>query len=106
MLKKRRLYETRTIGNRANTMKPTNVIFATKSRWTIAVLFFLLIGISLRAATPIPLGSTWKYVIGTSEASVPNDEWRGIGFGDSSWASGVAPIGYPSNPPNDPNGWE
>jgi hypothetical protein len=46
-------------------------------------------------ATLVPAGSSHKYFIGVSEASTPdNSAWRNIGFDDSSWSTGTAPIGY------------
>jgi len=39
-------------------------------------------------------GATWRYRIGTAEASVPAGAWRKPGFDDSAWASGAAPFGY------------
>ncbi|MBN1673692.1 MAG: hypothetical protein JXR37_21775 [Kiritimatiellae bacterium] len=39
-------------------------------------------------------GATWKYRKGTAEASRPSTAWRSVGFDDSGWASGPAPIGY------------
>src|SRR4030095_8366988 len=39
-------------------------------------------------------GSSWRYVLGTKEASVPSDAWRRIAFDDSSWSMGPTPIGY------------
>ena len=48
-------------------------------------------------------GSTWRYFIGTAEASSPDaTAWRAIAFDDSGWAEGEAPIGY-ANPPNNPS---
>src|SRR5688500_17805323 len=45
--------------------------------------------------TLVPAGSSWKYFIGVSEASTPdNNAWRAIGFNDSSWSTGTTPIGY------------
>jgi hypothetical protein len=38
--------------------------------------------------------STWRYFKGTSEASTPVTAWRERAFDDSTWLSGVAPIGY------------
>jgi hypothetical protein len=57
--------------------------------------------------TPIPFGSTWKRFLGTEEASNPIGAWRTLGFNDTAWDSGAAPLGYgepvatalpPSNP--------
>jgi hypothetical protein len=42
----------------------------------------------------IAAGSSWKYLKGTNEASVPTTAWRLPGFNDSTWASGGTPIGY------------
>ena len=41
-----------------------------------------------------PFGSSWKFFLGTDEASNPTDAWRAIGFNDVRWTNGVAPIGY------------
>src|SRR6185369_3053 len=41
-------------------------------------------------------GASWRYVLGTKEASVPSDAWRRIAFDDSNWSMGPAPIGYGS----------
>ncbi|HTD68049.1 MAG TPA: CotH kinase family protein, partial [Candidatus Limnocylindria bacterium] len=49
---------------------------------------------SIQAADLIPLGSAWKYILGTQEASTPTDAWRQIVFNDSTWSVGGAPIGY------------
>src|SRR5262245_946878 len=47
----------------------------------------------------VPIGSTWKYFIGTQEASSPTNAWRTIAFDDSTWQSGPAPIGYSTADP-------
>jgi hypothetical protein len=39
-------------------------------------------------------GSSWRYVLGTKEASIPADAWRRIAFDDSNWSTGRTPIGY------------
>ena len=66
-------------------------------RFQRASLFVLLCAsvFNLQGATVFPVGSTWKYFIGTSEAS-PADItlWREAGFDDSSWSQGATPIGY------------
>src|SRR5437879_3526619 len=56
-------------------------------------------------ASPIfDYGSVWNYFIGTAEASSPDTTaWRLGDFDDSSWSSGLTPIGYPSNPPGNPS---
>ena len=46
------------------------------------------------SAVLLPDGSTWKYFKGTKEPSTPLWSWRQLGFDDSTWLSGPAPIGY------------
>src|SRR5690242_15026319 len=57
-----------------------------------------MLGLSTAAeAAQQPLvspGSSWRYVLGTREASVPSDAWRRIAFDDSNWSMGPTPIGY------------
>lgn len=36
----------------------------------------------------------WKYFKGLTEASSPTTDWRLLGFPDSTWSSGTAPVGY------------
>jgi hypothetical protein len=62
--------------------------------WGLVVGLFL--ATSAQGAGLIPFGSTWRYLLGTQEASSPTDAWRGIVFADAFWESGLAPIGYPS----------
>lgn len=54
----------------------------------------LCLTIVVRAAEIIPYGSEWRYRIGYQEASDPIDAWRQVGFDDTSWDIGTAPIGY------------
>ena len=63
-------------------------------RW--ALLVVLLTGASLRAdeVSLVRIGDSWRYWKGVSEASIPSELWRHIGFADSSWAS--APSGFAS----------
>ena len=49
------------------------------------------------AAELFPLGSSWKYYLGTQEASNPIDAWRAGNFDDSAWPVGAAPVGYGEN---------
>ncbi len=42
----------------------------------------------------IPQNSDWNYLKGTSEASIPATLWREVGFDDSGWLAGQAPVGY------------
>jgi hypothetical protein len=61
----------------------------------------ILLTITLLAATRtvtagelFPFGSAWRFLVGTREASNPTDAWREIGFNDSRWTNGVAPLGF------------
>ena len=47
-----------------------------------------------QAAEIFSMGSTWKYLLGTQEASNPIDAWRAVAFDDSAWSVGQAPVGY------------
>jgi hypothetical protein len=71
----------------------------------IAACFVLLLSLA-QAAYAAPLisyrESGWKYKLGTAEASNPVEAWRAVGFDDSSWSTGAAPIGYPTSPPDSP----
>ena len=44
--------------------------------------------------TLIAAQSSWRYYKGLSEASSPTTAWRALGFDDSAWSEGTAPIGY------------
>ncbi|MBN1674284.1 MAG: lamin tail domain-containing protein [Kiritimatiellae bacterium] len=44
----------------------------------------------------IAKGATWRYRKGTAEASSPAAAWRAVGYDDSGWSSGPAPIGFGS----------
>jgi hypothetical protein len=46
------------------------------------------------AETLFPTNSFWKYLIGTREASQPMEDWRYLGFDDSTWNSAYAAFGY------------
>src|SRR3954471_18714949 len=62
-----------------------------------AILFCMLGLTTAVEAAQRPLvatGSSWRYVLGTREASVPLDAWRRIAFDDSNWSIGPTPIGY------------
>ena len=77
-----------------------------KTRCSLFLFLVLLCGTTVRAENIITNGSTWKYLIAASEASTPLQAWRGNTFNDSAFSTGQAPIGDPSTPPDDPNGWE
>src|SRR5688572_5652401 len=72
-------------------------MFASTMRLALPLLVVLfLLQPSARAAviTLVPTSSTWKYFIGTSEASSPDTAaWRTVAFNHSSWSEGLAPIG-------------
>ena len=63
----------------------------------LAILFCVL-GLMIAAEAAqrslVSPGSSWRYVLGTKEASVPSDAWRRIAFDDSNWSVGPTPIGY------------
>ncbi|MBN1506694.1 MAG: lamin tail domain-containing protein, partial [Sedimentisphaerales bacterium] len=42
----------------------------------------------------LPDGAMWKYFKGLSEPSTTRGAWRQVGFDDSQWAVGNAPVGY------------
>ncbi|HKQ37627.1 MAG TPA: lamin tail domain-containing protein [Verrucomicrobiae bacterium] len=69
-------------------------------RLLLALLMVSAVSFSATAAqvSVVPFSSNWRYFIGTNEASTPdNTAWRALGFNDTSWSSGNAPIGYPSS---------
>ena len=91
--------------------------FTVGSKLLLAALLWSLSPLALSASdlvlipggfTNLPAGSPgWSYRLGTSEASSPVAAWRTNTFvQDASWGAGTLPLGYPSNPPNDPNGYE
>ncbi len=55
-------------------------------------LFWMVAAAS--AANFFNLGSSWKYFVGTQEASTPMGAWRSNTFNDASWTPGNTPIGY------------
>ncbi|MEY2409762.1 MAG: hypothetical protein QOF48_2432, partial [Verrucomicrobiota bacterium] len=67
-----------------------------KAKSLFLCLGLMLAGVSARAASVsfFDYGTSWKYVLGTSEASTPMNAWRAIGFNDAAWSAGPAPIGY------------
>jgi hypothetical protein len=44
--------------------------------------------------TLISQGAEWRYLKGLDVPSAPATAWREMGFDDSAWATGAAPIGY------------
>src|SRR5205814_759849 len=61
-------------------------------------ILFCVLGVTIAAEAAqrpfVSMGSSWRYVLGTREASVPSDAWRRIAFDDSNWSLGPTPIGY------------
>jgi hypothetical protein len=61
-------------------------------------ILFCVLGLTTAAEAAqrslVSSGSSWRYVLGTKEASVPSDAWRRIAFDDSNWSVGPTPIGY------------
>jgi len=71
--------------------------FITKRKPNVPLWLFLLIlpCVSAPGAQVFPTGSSWKYLIGTQEASSPDPTaWRQLGFADAAWSTGTAPVGY------------
>src|SRR5436190_23718178 len=66
---------------------------------------YWLLSVSTQAGVIFPYGASWKYFIGTEEASSPISAWRQSNFVDSAWQDGIAPLGY-ATPANDPLGYE
>ncbi len=66
------------------------------------ILVLLLCVVAREAAadrvTYIAYESTWRFRLGTAEASNPVSEWRERTYDDSGWSSGMAPFGY-GDPP-------
>src|SRR5947207_3034845 len=61
-------------------------------------ILFCVLGLTIAAEAAqrslVSPGSSWRYVLGTREASAPSDAWRRIAFDDSNWSLGPTPIGY------------
>src|SRR6266498_5703162 len=47
--------------------------------------------------TIIKTNSTWRFLRGTNEASIPMDAWRFLSFNDSAWEARPAPFHYGTN---------
>lgn len=62
----------------------------------VAALCALLLPPQIFAQTQnlLPLGATWRYYKGTTEASTPTSAWRAPDFADGAWLSGPAPFRY------------
>ncbi len=56
--------------------------------------FFTSIHFVDAATTLIPMGSSWKYFTGRTEASTPINAWRVVTFNDAAWISSTAPFFY------------
>ena len=68
-------------------------------------LFLLNSPFTASAAVIFTNGASWKYVLGTQEASSPVNAWRQINFPETGWQEGLLPIGFAAVP-NDPGGYE
>src|SRR5262245_52530549 len=80
----------------SNPHLPVPMQTKTKIGWFLT-LVLLSLATTAEAATLLTYRSAgWKYVLGTAEASNPTDAWRALGFDDSAWTPGAAPVGYPS----------
>ncbi len=68
------------------------------SRFPRFAILFCVLGLMTTAEAGqqslVSSGSSWRYVLGTKEASVPSDAWRQMAFDDSNWMIGATPIGY------------
>ncbi|MBX3732799.1 MAG: CotH kinase family protein [Verrucomicrobiae bacterium] len=66
------------------------------SIWSVLACSALLLSPgAARAAELFPEGSSWRYFVGTTEASSPDPTaWRSPGFDDSQWSEGRTPMGY------------
>ena len=61
----------------------------------VAWLGVVALAAPLRGDVLIAYGESWRYRLGTSEASSPSDAWRSNTFGGwTTWSQGQAPIGY------------
>lgn len=79
-------------------MKVQRFFLGLRRRW-LAELLLLVVPLCLAAGPALAVeligfGATWKYFIGTREASAPPDAWRAVGFNDGAWSEGQAPLGY------------
>src|SRR5262245_49023845 len=64
-------------------------------RGRIPLLLAVLVALpSVRAATPVPLHSQWRFHRGLTEASQPITAWRERTFNDSAWETGPATFVY------------
>ncbi len=62
---------------------------------TSAILTILALPALADPVVYIDPGSTWRFFRGKTEASSPDPTtWRTVGFSDTSWESGPAPLGY------------
>ncbi|MCW5552833.1 MAG: lamin tail domain-containing protein [Verrucomicrobiae bacterium] len=92
-------------GSRLNQGSPANPLkrFGNARRWCVAILW-LAVSLVLAAMTVpvaaqnldlIPANSSWRWLKGTNEASLPNvTAWRHLGFDDSAWLNSNAPFWY------------
>jgi hypothetical protein len=72
-----------------SSMKRSIVLSVLVAQW--------ICGAVLAADTLVATNAVWKYRKGTSEASVPSDAWRQLGFDDSGWSTGAMAVYYDAN---------
>src|SRR6188768_2917428 len=61
--------------------------------WLLALVCLWMF--EARAATLFPTNSSWKYLKGLGEASLPDvTAWRLTGFDDTTWSTGSSPFYY------------
>ena len=68
-------------------------------------LFGLCSSFTASAAVIFTNGASWKYLLGTQEASTPTNAWRQADFVETGWQEGLMPIGFAAVA-NDPLGYE
>lgn len=62
----------------------------------MAIAFSFSAALAQRVTISEPIGTDWKYIIPTSDPGWALN-WTELGFDDSTWASGPAPLGYPAS---------
>lgn len=63
--------------------------------WWVCVVWALTWGRGGMAAEVFEMGTVWRWLPGTAEASAPDaTAWRRAGYDDSAWREGVAPFFY------------
>src|SRR5213593_4873371 len=64
-------------------------------RWrAVGFLSFFAIRLWADDVALVRVAESWRYFKGTNEASLPVSAWRGLGFDDSSWLTGLTGLGF------------